>query len=112
MSNIHDEIVKEITNNYDQLILNCFKRCGIELDLKDLDKWKGRIEAFHASDYIYPVEVDEWYLDGKLLFKIIRYYAPVMDDDRMQYRMEVRYDVDFRTSHSEECVDMKGELND
>lgn len=96
MNNIHDEIVKELVNDYDRLIFDCFKRCGIELDLKDLDKWRGRIEAYVVGDATQPVAIEEWYLDGKKLFRIHRYFLPmVVDADGIHCRVEVRHNVEF-----------------
>ena len=108
MTNITADIHKELVDEYDQLIAKCFRKYGIELDLKNreaLEPWTKRIQVEVISDNTVPTTMEVWRLDGVELFRLYRHYAFITKDPT-NIRVEARHIIEF-TWQKCQYVDLK-----
>lgn len=85
---MYAEAASFIAGRYDQFIADCFRHCGVEIDLKDFEKWKSRIRGIDSVSW------QEWYLDDELLFVVHKYITPIMTESET-CKFEYKYIVDF-----------------
>lgn len=94
MVNVTADIHRNLMDSYDQLIAKCFRKYGIELDLKDreaLEPWTRRIKVDILND---DTLVEVWQLDGIELFRIYRCFG-IVTKNETSISVEARHVVEF-----------------
>lgn len=107
INNTISTISTSVTKEYDQFIVDCFKQCGIELDLTKPEEWVDRIKVYVKDAASGRETLDHWIMDDKLLFTIHRYVYSI---DLATYHFKYGYYVEFANPLAK-SESMKGELN-